>query len=789
MNRIDRLKQALGITDEAFSTYDKKIGRITADFKETIAAKTAQEIKSLQSSLEPIISSFESLKQEVATKERAIAKNATVNNDEIDRLREGQNHTLQALGKVSSLEKGLNEISTKITSLESTHSKEISQFQEKVTTAQKDIKSFISTLNKDLSVNDGELLTRLNQESARINGLAESLSVLKIEVGNKGGGNMNRQFSLNSSVIGTKFTDINIISTGATATANATTKKTDLTIIPGASGITGTGIANQVTYWTAPTVIGGNANWTINPATNSLILNDLSANNIFRATPGTGISQGLYYFGDTAGAYGGSYLKITDNTGNESVYLNSKLSAGLILYSGNASPSPVYSYSLVVDSQNTEIYGIYNGDRAFNISSSSNTWFGKNTGTNITSGAQNTFFGTGAGLNVSTASNVTLIGYFAGTLNTGSNNTIVGAGAFVTNVSGSFNVALGDGALSASTSSYNTALGTSAGTVITSGQANTCLGYSASPLTGTFNSTITIGANAFATASNQLVIGGNSFGITDAYIGNAVTNSAPAGFTLNATGGSGNNIAGASLTIAGGKGTGTGTPGNVVIKVSTVGVSGSTLQSLATIATFSSTGLALGSLAVTTGVWNGSVISEAYGGTNQSTYAKGDIIHATAANTLGKLTIGVDTSYMLRASSGDVAWVRGVATLLTASWNNNIATGVTTYGGFNTNATFSTETARNATLKACTAQDFYVTTTSGQGAGGSLVLTVRKTTAGTSASTNIVITIAAGSAAGVYSDTAHTQAYIDGDSIAVQVVNNHSGNSANMLGAALYCYV
>lgn len=43
---------------------------------------------------------------------------------------------------------------------------------------------------------------------------------------------------------------------------------------------------------------------------------------------------------------------------------------------------------------------------------------------------------------------------------------------------------------------------------------------------------------------------------------------------------------------------------------------------------------------ITTGTWNGVVIADEYGGTGQSTYAQGDILYASAANTLSKLTIG-----------------------------------------------------------------------------------------------------------------------------------------------------
>jgi len=58
---------------------------------------------------------------------------------------------------------------------------------------------------------------------------------------------------------------------------------------------------------------------------------------------------------------------------------------------------------------------------------------------------------------------------------------------------------------------------------------------------------------------------------------------------------------------------------------------------------------------VTTGVWNGSVIGYAYGGTGQSTYAKGDIVYASAINTLSKLAAATD-GQVLQLVNGAPAW-------------------------------------------------------------------------------------------------------------------------------------
>ena len=58
---------------------------------------------------------------------------------------------------------------------------------------------------------------------------------------------------------------------------------------------------------------------------------------------------------------------------------------------------------------------------------------------------------------------------------------------------------------------------------------------------------------------------------------------------------------------------------------------------------------------ISTGVWNGSVIGYAYGGTGQSTYAKGDIVYASAVNTLSKLAAATD-GQVLQLVNGAPAW-------------------------------------------------------------------------------------------------------------------------------------
>ncbi len=58
---------------------------------------------------------------------------------------------------------------------------------------------------------------------------------------------------------------------------------------------------------------------------------------------------------------------------------------------------------------------------------------------------------------------------------------------------------------------------------------------------------------------------------------------------------------------------------------------------------------------VTTGTWNGTAVAEGYGGTNQTTYATGDMLYASASNTLSKRTIG-SSGQCLIVSGGVPTW-------------------------------------------------------------------------------------------------------------------------------------
>jgi len=100
----------------------------------------------------------------------------------------------------------------------------------------------------------------------------------------------------------------------------------------------------------------------------------------------------------------------------------------------------------------------------------------------------------------------------------------------------------------------------------------------------THNYSIGFGFAVTSTATNQLIFGNSDYLTQGVLSGgvyfNGVTSTTPYSVVINACGGSGTNVGGASLTLAGGKGTGNAAGGNIVFQTSNAGSSGSTLQSL-----------------------------------------------------------------------------------------------------------------------------------------------------------------------------------------------------------------
>lgn len=113
---------------------------------------------------------------------------------------------------------------------------------------------------------------------------------------------------------------------------------------------------------------------------------------------------------------------------------------------------------------------------------------------------------------------------------------------------------------------------------------------------------------------------------------------------------------------------------------------------------------------------------------------------------------------------------------------NTGTSGALRYFGFSDNGVATAETWRRTFIpNACTLKNFYVRTSGSQPASGSHVLTILKN----GVATSIVVTIAAGSAAGVFSDTTNSVSFAAGDEISIQAVNNATAISSTILSFSI----
>lgn len=330
-------------------------------------------------------------------------------------------------------------------------------------------------------------------------------------------------------------------------------------------------------------------------------------------------NNGTIYYDATlqqfmASSNGGAYAALSGGGGG----ITGTLASGRVTFASGTS-TVTDSAQLVFSTANglssnrpnttgTECYGLAAGNTS--MTGDHNTLLGASSGHALTSGSLNTAVGFDALLTATTDSQHTAVGYqalkFVNTASVGSTAVginacgsmttaggcvaVGGAALFVWDTNGGnstavgFSALRGSGVIANNTGSANTALGFQALTGMTSGANNVALGVNAgqSITSGSFNIFLgsTAGDSTAITASNRLVVGSSTASITTAWFGNGETNTSPASVAFNVTGGSGANVAGGALTLAGGIGTGTGVGGAITFQTAPVTTSGSTPNTL-----------------------------------------------------------------------------------------------------------------------------------------------------------------------------------------------------------------
>lgn len=187
-------------------------------------------------------------------------------------------------------------------------------------------------------------------------------------------------------------------------------------------------------------------------------------------------------------------------------------------------------------------------------------------GTAIGYGASATDAGVAIGFNSTAGSDALAIGF--NTSSTGNNTIAIGGAA----VSGQFSIGLGQSTVSGG-QAFAEGYGAQATGLFCIADGGGC--------NASGNGAMAFGYSVSATA-NQAIFGANpgAYGIKDVCFGDGYTNASPLNTTYHATGGSGTNIAGATMTLAGGQSTGTGAEGVVNIATGGSGATGTALNAL-----------------------------------------------------------------------------------------------------------------------------------------------------------------------------------------------------------------
>ena len=221
---------------------------------------------------------------------------------------------------------------------------------------------------------------------------------------------------------------------------------------------------------------------------------------------------------------------------------------------------------------------------------------------------------------------------------------------------------------------YRSTVGTTTYKLLTTLGDNTTTTYNDTTADGSLGATISsnlgsnnilLGVTSASIFSNQMVIGSSTASITDAYLGKGIYAASPTAITLHATGGSGTDIAGANLVLAGGQGTGAGVGGDLIVQTAAAGSTGSTFNSLSERLRVSTAGLT--SVTGTFSVSSTSVFSGAVSVTGGINNNSGGVTNT--GSLAGVTTLALNNSITQSGS------------------NANTLTGATTFSGGVTNST------------------------------------------------------------------------------------------------------
>ncbi len=195
------------------------------------------------------------------------------------------------------------------------------------------------------------------------------------------------------------------------------------------------------------------------------------------------------------------------------------------------------------------------------------------------------------------------------------------------------------------------------------------------------------------------------------------------------------------------------------------------------------------SVATTAPITGGTITTSGTIGITQATGSTDGYLSSANWNTFNNkqdaitlTTTGSGGSATLVGSTLNIPQYTSLAVLQAVYGGTTLSTGQIAYAAFeNIGGVLTNENTRRVIMPvACTMSKFYTVSGSTQPATGSLTLTIRKNIA----DTILVITIAAGSIAGIYSNTSSIVSFAAGDAMAIKFVNNATSTSASIISVS-----
>ena len=237
---LDKLQPFDAPIEDTFASLDKEIASVSARLKETITAKTLEDVneqfKKLRKLFEPLSNSFEELKTKLKERDSKLLDYWNERLKDINKSFEG----LSSMTSEEILEKGeeITQIKALIKEIQSRKQTDYTPLIEKTESS---LRSLIEKLDKSVSEGGKKSTRSIETLEGELKTLSTSLLQVRELANNRLGGAKPLQINVNSSVMSTRYTDINLVSNTAilwSASDDNTYKRVNLTasLISGGAG-------------------------------------------------------------------------------------------------------------------------------------------------------------------------------------------------------------------------------------------------------------------------------------------------------------------------------------------------------------------------------------------------------------------------------------------------------------------------------------------------------------------------------------------------------------------------